>query len=112
MEQPRDALAPPIESDVPQVTATASPPEREMLPVAPVTPFWRKILGQPGIPLPLFHRTKTNKDGVTEEIMWGPAAVHAIRWIVTLVLGALLIWKAGNTAGAMDMVLKWLAGLR
>jgi hypothetical protein len=126
MEQLRDAVAPPEEAKEtalsPQRAApvAASPPAalpeaKESPPppaVAPCPPYWRKIIGQPGVPLPLFHRTWTKPNGEGGEIMWGPAAVHAIRWIVVLILGAFAILKSGSGSELTETVLKWLASLR
>jgi hypothetical protein len=65
-------------------------------------PTWRKLLGQPMSPHPFFEST-TN--GAERKILLGPSVVLAIKWIVILILGILLIFKDGSSAAPL---LKWL----
>jgi hypothetical protein len=71
--------------------------------------FWRALIGQPGVPLPLFQKTTTKMAGEEiRETLWGPAAVQIVRWIVLLILGVCLILKGGDTSGFW----KWITALK
>jgi hypothetical protein len=99
MEQSHDGLAPP---ESPPAPANGAGP----------LPLWRRPAGQPAAVLPLYQRTRTKRNGEVEDTMWGPAAVQALRWLVVLILGGLLIWKAASIPGAAETLLKWLGTLR
>jgi hypothetical protein len=104
MEQSHDGLAPPEKA----AESRAAPVNGG----AASLPLWRKLAGQPGVVLPLYQRTRTKKNGEVEDTMWGPSAVQAIRWLVVLILGGLLIWKAASIPGAAETLLKWLGSLK
>jgi hypothetical protein len=104
MEQSHDGLARPEKS--------AQPPAASVNGGAASLPLWRKLAGQPAVVLPLYQRTRTKKNGEIENTMWGPSAVQAIRWLVVLILGGLLIWKAASIPGAAETLLRWLGRLR
>jgi hypothetical protein len=73
---------------------------------------WQTMIGKPRFPLPLYQRTTRNANGEVQVTMWGPCAVHAIRWIVVLILGIGLIWKGATAPVVTETLLKFLATLK
>jgi hypothetical protein len=69
--------------------------------------LWRKLIGQPGITLPLYQHI-TTRPGSVRETTVGACAVQIVRWIVVLILGIVLIWKGGDTNGFW----KWITALK
>jgi hypothetical protein len=107
VEPLRDAV---IQSENENTKNTNIPP----VPTGTGSPtLWRKLMGQPGVPLPLYQCTTTKANGEVRETMWGPSAVQGIRWLVVLILGAMaiLILKDGSAAPMLPF-LKWLTAIK
>jgi hypothetical protein len=102
MEPSRDELKKSIDVKKPK---KPPPPAKSASSGNRPTSWWLRLFGRPGIQLPLFHRTRKRPNGDVEETMWGPSAVQAIRWMVVLVLGLILILK--NPALA-DALIRWI----